>query len=65
MDGDRRWQYLVKLQAGVEGHREDDIDHSATAIRTVGELVATRSVWASVAWLGACVNACCRNPDAR
>ena len=34
-------QYLVKLQAGAEGHSEDDIDHLGNRrIRTVGELVA-------------------------
>jgi len=34
-------QYLVKLQAGVEGYTEDDIDHLGNRrIRTVGELVA-------------------------
>ncbi|MBA2666672.1 MAG: DNA-directed RNA polymerase subunit beta [Trueperaceae bacterium] len=34
-------QYLVKLQAGAEGHTEDDIDHLGNRrIRTVGELVA-------------------------
>ncbi len=34
-------QYLVNLQAGVEGYEEDDIDHLGNRrIRTVGELVA-------------------------
>ena len=34
-------QYLVNLQAGVEGYQEDDIDHLGNRrIRTVGELVA-------------------------
>lgn len=34
-------QYLIKLQAGVEGYSEDDIDHLGNRrIRTVGELVA-------------------------
>ena len=34
-------QYLVNLQAGVEGYSEDDIDHLGNRrIRTVGELVA-------------------------
>ena len=34
-------QYLIKLQAGVEGYEEDDIDHLGNRrIRTVGELVA-------------------------
>ena len=34
-------QYLVNLQAGVEGYLEDDIDHLGNRrIRTVGELVA-------------------------
>ncbi|HET9027512.1 MAG TPA: DNA-directed RNA polymerase subunit beta [Trueperaceae bacterium] len=34
-------QYLVRLQAGVEGYTEDDIDHLGNRrIRTVGELVA-------------------------
>ena len=34
-------QYLVNLQAGVEGYVEDDIDHLGNRrIRTVGELVA-------------------------
>ena len=33
-------QYLVKLQAGEDGYREDDIDHLGNRrIRTVGELV--------------------------
>jgi DNA-directed RNA polymerase subunit beta len=34
-------QYLINLQAGVEGYSEDDIDHLGNRrIRTVGELVA-------------------------
>ncbi len=34
-------QYLINLQAGVEGYQEDDIDHLGNRrIRTVGELVA-------------------------
>jgi DNA-directed RNA polymerase subunit beta len=34
-------QYLVNLQAGVDGYSEDDIDHLGNRrIRTVGELVA-------------------------
>lgn len=34
-------QYLIRLQAGVDGYSEDDIDHLGNRrIRTVGELVA-------------------------